>query len=127
MLGILTADQAQLVTGLVDVQRPYLLGIVDARQEVSTELRRFMAGESPDSATVLSLMEEYGELDGAIVYNFATNFAQLDQSLSNEQRAQLMALRTEMLGDMIYPAGAYLYSEPVAMPEIPNTDFLFGN
>ncbi|MCP4536409.1 MAG: hypothetical protein GY832_04615 [Chloroflexi bacterium] len=125
MLGILTADQAQLVTSLVDVQRPYLLGIVDARQEVSTELRRFMAGESPDSATVLNLMEEYGELDGAIVYNFATNFAQLDQSLSNEQRAQLMALRTEMLGDMMYPSGAYLYSEPVAMPEVPNTDFLF--
>ncbi|MCP4542087.1 MAG: hypothetical protein GY832_33595, partial [Chloroflexi bacterium] len=125
MLGFLSADQAQLVTGLVDVQRPYLLGIVDARQAVSEQLRRFMAGESPDSATVLNLMEEYGELDGAIVYNFATSFAQLDQSLSDEQRAQLMALRAEMLGNMIYPTGAYLYSEPVAMPEVPNTDFLF--
>ncbi len=39
------------------------------------ELRRFMTGESADSAAVLNL-KEYGELDGAIVYNFATNFAQ---------------------------------------------------
>ncbi|MCP4536233.1 MAG: hypothetical protein GY832_03720 [Chloroflexi bacterium] len=86
-----------------------------------------MTQEKLDIAAVLNLMEEYGELDGAIVYNFATSFAQLDQSLSDEQRAQLMALRVEMLGDMVYPPGAYLYSEPVAMPEVPNTDFLFGN
>ena len=25
-----------------------------------------------------------------------------------------------------YPSGAYLYSQPIAMPEIPNTDFLFA-
>jgi len=126
LLETLTPDQAQLVTGLVDIQKPYLLGIVEVRREVSTDLRRFMAGESVDSDTVLSLMEEYGELDGAIVYNFAENFAQVNQSLTSEQMARLMALRTEMLGDMLYPSGAYLYSEPIAMPEIANTDFLFG-
>ena len=36
-----------------------------------------------------------------------------------------MALRKQMLGDLRYPTGAYLYSQPIAMPEIPNTDFLF--
>ena len=125
-LETLTPPQAQLVTSLVDIQRPYLLGIVEARREVSAELRRFMAGESVDRDTILSLMEEYGELDGAIVYNFAQNFAQVNQTLTAEQKAQLMALRTEMLGDMLYPSGAYLYSQPIAMPEIPNTDFLFA-
>jgi hypothetical protein len=30
-----------------------------------------------------------------------------------------------MLGDMMFPSGAYLYSQAIAMPEIPNTDFLF--
>jgi len=125
MLQTLNADQAQLITSLVDVQRPYLLEIVQARQEVSTALRRFMTGESADSAAVLNLMEEYGALDGAIVYNLAINFARLDQSLSSEQKAQLMALRTQVLGDLLHPPGAYLYSEPMAMPEIPNTDFLF--
>lgn len=39
--------------------------------------------------------------------------------------AQLMAYREEMLGDLMYPSGAFLYSEPIPMPEIQNTDFLF--
>jgi len=124
-LEMLTPDQAQLITGLVDVQKPYLLGIVDAREQVSTELRKFMSGDSIDSANVIDLMSEYGELDGAIVYNFATTFAQVNQSLTDEQQAQLMSLRIEMLGDMVEPSGAYLYSEPIAMPEIPNSNFLF--
>jgi Spy/CpxP family protein refolding chaperone len=126
LLETLTPDQTQLVTSLVDIQRPYLLGIIEARREVSTELRRFMAGESVDRDTMLSLMDKYGELDGAIVYSSAVNFAQVNQTLTTEQKAQLMALRKEMLGGMLYPSGAYLYSQPIAMPEIPNTDFLFA-
>ena len=31
-----------------------------------------MAGGNADKATVLGLMEKYGELDGAIIYNLAT-------------------------------------------------------
>ena len=125
LLETLSPDQAQLVTGLVDIQKPYLLGIVDVRREVSAQLRRFMAGEEGDRTTVLDLMAKYGELDGAIVYSFAQSFSQVSQSLTAEQRAQLMALRTEMLGDMLVPSGAYLYSQPIPMPEIPNSDFLF--
>lgn len=125
-LETLNQDQTQSVTSLVDIQRPYLYEIVDTRREVSTDLRRFMAGESVDREGVLSLMEKYGELDGAIIYNFAVNFAQLNRTLTADQQAQLMALRTELLGEMTYPSGAYLYSQPIAMPEIPNTDFLFA-
>ncbi len=125
-LETLTPGQTQLVTSLVDIQRPYLLEIVETRRQVATELRRFMVGETPDQAAVLGLMEKYGELDGAIVYNFAVNFAQVNQALTGDQQSQLMALRTELLGDMAYPSGAYLYSQPIAMPEIPNTDFLFA-
>jgi hypothetical protein len=125
MLGTLTPDQAKLITSLVDIQRPFLLGIVDAREQVSVELRKFMEGESADSATVLSLMGKYGELDGAIVYNFATNFARVNQSLTDEQKAKIMALRQQLLGDLIHPSGAYLYSQPIDMPVIPNSDFLF--
>ncbi|MCP4360946.1 MAG: hypothetical protein GY796_23305, partial [Chloroflexi bacterium] len=125
MLQTLTSDQAELITGLVETQRPYLLNIVDAREQVSIELRKFMAGESADNATVLSLMEQYGELDGAIVYNYIVNFVQVNQTLTSEQKAQLMGFREEMLGDMMYPSGAYLYSQPISMPEVVNTDFLF--
>lgn len=125
MLSALTAKQSQSITGLVDVQRPYLTGIVAIREQISTELRKFLAGQTADSATVLSLMEKYGELDGAIVYNLAANFAQVSKTLAPEQKTKLMAYRKEMLGDLMYPTGAFLYSQPVSMPNTPATDFLF--
>jgi len=46
-------------------------------------------------------------------------------SLTAAQQAELDALRTELLGDQAHPAGAYLYSQPIAMPAIPNSDFMF--
>ncbi len=56
MLSKLSSDQAQLITGLVELQKPSLLGIVDIRREVATELRKFLASDTPDKATVLALM-----------------------------------------------------------------------
>jgi hypothetical protein len=126
LLAALTPDQSQLVTGLVDSQKPALQEIVGRREDVATLLRQFMTGGTPDRATVLSLMARYGELDGEIAYCYATAFTQVNSSLTAEQRAELVALRTEILGDMLVPSGAYLYSQPIAMPEIPNTDFLFA-
>jgi hypothetical protein len=70
-------------------------------------------------------MEEYGRLDGAIIYALAVNFAQVNRTLTGDQKAKLMALRKETLGDLMHPSGAYLYSRAIPMPEIPNTDFLF--
>ena len=127
LLETLTADQARLVTDLVDTQKPALQEIVERREDVATLLRQFMTGGTPDETVVLSLMERYGELDGEIIYRYANAFTQVNSSLTAEQQAQLMALRTDILGeDMLYPTGAYLYSQPIAMPEIPNSDFLFA-
>ena len=125
MLKILTADQAKLITGLVDIQKPSLQGIVETREQISIELRKFKDGSTADNATVLALMKKYGQLDGEIIYNLAVNFTKTSQSLSADQKAQLLALRKEMLGDLMYPKGAYLYSQAIPMPTIPNTDFLF--
>jgi hypothetical protein len=125
MLKTLTSDQAQLITGLVDIQKPSLQGIVDTRRQISTELRKFKDGSAVDEAAVLSLMEKYGAYDGEIIYNLAVHFAEVGHSLTDDQKTQLLALRKEMLGDLTYPSGAYLYSQPIAMPEIPNTDFPF--
>ena len=125
MFETLAHDQSQLITDLVDVQKPSLQGIVDVREQISIELRKFLDGEAADKALIISLMEEYGTLDGAIIYNYATNFSQVNQSLTDEQQAQLMAYREEMLGDLMYPSGAYLYSQAISMPAILNTDFLF--
>lgn len=121
----LTTDQAALVIGLVDAQRAALYAIVDRRTEVATQLRRFMAGETPDQAQALALMEAYGALDGEIITRYATVFAQVGQSLTAAQRTQLTALRMQILGSLALPTGAYLYAEPIALPTIPNTDFLF--
>lgn len=125
MLQKLNSDQAQLITGLVDLQKPALQGIVSLREQISIELRKFMTGGSVDRATILNLMEQYGTNDGEIIYNMAMHFARVSQSLSSAQQAELDAMRTELLGDQSHPQGAYLYSQAIPMPEIPNTDFLF--
>jgi hypothetical protein len=125
MLSTLNTDQAKLITGLVDVQKPSLMGIVDTRKKISTELRKFLAGGTADQSTVLNLMQHYGELDGEIIYNLVVNFTEVNQSLTGDQKARLVAMRQELLGDLSHPTGAYLYSQPIPMPEIPNTDFLF--
>ncbi|MBP7688566.1 MAG: hypothetical protein KA765_11680 [Thermoflexales bacterium] len=125
MVKLLDADQAQLITGLVDIQRPSLTNIVMVREQVAAELRKFKSGGSADQATVLGLMEQYGAYDGEIIYNLAVNFTKVNQTLTSEQQAQLTAMRQELLGDLAHPTGAYLYSQAVAMPDIPNTDFLF--
>ena len=125
MLQTLNANQAQLITSLVDIQKPSLQGIVETRRAIATELRKFKDGGAADRATVLALMEKYGAYDGEIIYQLATHFTQVSQSLTSEQKAKLLAMRQESLGDLMYPSGAYLYSQPIAMPQIPNTDFLF--
>ncbi len=125
MLQKLTPDQAQLITSLVDIQKPSLQGMVDAREQLSTELRKFKDGSTADQATVMNLMAQYGAYDGEIIYNMAVNFAAVKDSLTAEQQAELDALRTELLGAQSHPNGAYLYSQAISMPEIPNTDFLF--
>lgn len=121
----LSAAESAMITGLVDTQRAWLYEIVDRRKDISTELRKFASGGSADSAQVINLMDRYGELDGEISYNFATTFASVNGTTSTEEKASLAALRHEVLGDFS-PTSAYLYSAPIAMPDIPNTDFLFS-
>jgi Spy/CpxP family protein refolding chaperone len=125
LLAKLDATQAGLISGLVDAQRPSLLRIVDTRRAISTELRESLAGGSPDSTAVGTLMTTYGELDGSIAYDYATAFAKVGQTLTAAQKAELEALRTQLLGNLAAPTGAYLFSQPVPMPTIPSTDFLF--
>jgi hypothetical protein len=125
-LNVLTPSQRSAITNLVDLQNSDLLKIVDRRQDVATELRKFMNGQTPSLTNVLDLMTKYGEHDGAIVDLYATTFADVAKTLSGEQWAELYALRTDILqGEPSTPTGAFLYSTPIDMPNIPNSDFLF--
>ena len=104
-------------------QKPALYEIVDRRKDVSILLRQFISGGAPEQTTVLDLMERYGELDGEIIYRYATAFTQVDHTLSDPQQAQLLALRTNLLGSLSLPSEAYLFATPIAVPEIPDSDF----
>jgi hypothetical protein len=127
LIGKLTHTQADLITGLVDIQRPYLLQIVDTRRAVASELRKFRSGGEASEATVAALMTTYGELDGEIVYHMAVNFCAVGDTLTIAEMTELAGLRTQLLGDLSTPAGAYLFSKEIPVPDIPNTDFLFAS
>lgn len=122
-LNILSQDQLSSVTGLVTTQRSALLALVDAREDVSTELRKFLKGGVANSTTVQTLSEQYGRYDGEIIYAYATAFSQVYRSMSTAQKSQLASLGNAL--GYINPAGAFLYSDPISLPVIQNTDFLF--
>jgi hypothetical protein len=122
-LAILTTAQADKVKGIVDLQRSALTELVTKREAVSTELRKFLSSKTADQATVLSLSERYGELDGELSYYYATVFTDVYNSFSDEQKAKLIKLADDL--GYIDPTGAFQYSEPIQMPAIENTDFMF--
>ncbi|MBF0434882.1 MAG: hypothetical protein HQL77_05855 [Magnetococcales bacterium] len=93
--------------------------IVGVRREISSELRRFLKGETADQNKVLSLSRRYGELDGNMSYLYATAFAKVGQTLSPQQKHGLMAMRKV---DPNEPKGPFLYSSPIAMPKVDDAD-----
>ncbi len=132
-----TLDDAQetLVTGLVDVQRTDLYSIVSKRREIAEKLRLFMTGSSVDKSEVLSLVRQYGEYEGAMMVHYATRFVAVGNTLTQDQADTVMGFRLsyyERFPD--YQAnpnaydcsGAWLYASKIEIPEIMNTDFLFG-
>lgn len=126
LLNTLLQNQAQLINNLVAIQKPFLLEIVNKRNTVSELFRQFVTGTTPDSNSVISLMADYGSLDGELNYNYATNFAAVYKALDTAQKSKLAQYRYELIGNLA-PSGAYLYSTPIDIPAIINTDFLFTN
>jgi hypothetical protein len=122
-LEALNDAQRRLVTDLVELQRKDLDEIVGTRRAIATELRRFLKGEVADEARVRSFSRRYGELDGELSYLYAVAFAGVGGTLAGEQRMALARLRAS---DPSAPRGPFLYSSPIGMPRIENTDFLFG-
>jgi len=122
-LATLTDSQRKLITDLIDLQRQNLAEIIKTRRAIAAELRRFLKGESADKDKVLSLSKRYGELDGEMSYLYATAFAKVGKTLTAEQKARLAGMRTSNPSD---PKGPFLYSSPINMPKIENTDFMFG-
>ena len=121
-LDALDSIQKPQITDLLNMQRYDLYTLVNRRTDISTLLRGYLSGTTVDTNIVLSLSETYGELDGMISYNYATNFSHVGWTLTQAQRDTLNTIRN--LDN--YPcSGAYLYSDSIQMPNIMNTDFLF--
>lgn len=122
LLATLNDSQRRHITALPETQRRDLQEIVRVRRDIATELRRFLKGETADQSRVLALSRRYGELDGQLSYLYGAAFAKVGQSLSPQQKQSLQALRQV---DPKEPKGPFLYSTPIAMPRIDDTDRFF--
>jgi len=122
-LDILTAEQRTRVTGTLDLQRKALQEIIDVRRAIAVELRKDREGGAADHDRVLALGRRYGELDGELSYHYAIAFAEVNRTLTEEQRRALVAAR----GLQGYTsAPAYIYSQPVqGQVTLPDTDHFF--
>ena len=115
-LSVLSVEQSTAVQQLVVEQEPLLKEIVQIRTAVSRELRKALNNDSPDKNKVFALIKRYGELDGELSYNCAVCFSKINETLNEEQRSALVALR----GLDKIPEGAYLFSDPIAVPDLSN-------
>lgn len=122
-LSILNEAQLNQIKGIVDLQKSALMELVEKRKSISTELRKFLSSQNADQSTILSLSQRYGELDGDMGYYYASIFTQVYNSLTNEQKSKLTLLASNL--GYVNPTGAFLYSEPITMPVISNTDYMF--
>jgi hypothetical protein len=120
---ILTQSQNDSMKSIVTLQKSALTSIVSTRKSVSTELRRFLSGQTADSSSVASLSENYGKFDGEIIYLYASYFSDIYKSLSADQKSKVIQLGVDL--GYVNSNGAFLYSAPIAMPEIENTDSFF--
>jgi len=122
-LDTLTAAQRAEVTGIIAKQKQAINETITVRRAISTELRKYLSGGTPDRAKVLALGRHYGELDGEMSWLYATAFAKVNRTLTDAQRATLMKLRNL---DGYKSAAAYLYSRPLdGKLDLPDTERFF--
>jgi Spy/CpxP family protein refolding chaperone len=120
---VLTDDQRKHILDIPDRQKPALMETIKVRREISTELRKLLAGGKPDKAKLMELGRHYGELDGEMSWYDATAFAAVSQTLTEDQRAALMKLRNL---DGYTSAPYYIYSQAMRQePELTGVEEFF--
>jgi len=140
-LETLTPAQRSTIEALVDEQRPLMSELVETREAIAAQLRLLWAEPGVDEAVVeaavLAFSERYGEIDAEIVKLYVTAFEAVYDDLTAEQINVLWDLR-QGPSELNLSAGfgdpcsltpddlAYLYSREIDMPEVEDTDFLFG-
>jgi Spy/CpxP family protein refolding chaperone len=123
-LDTLTAEQRAEVTGIIAKQKKAINETIEVRRAIAIELRKYLAGQTPDRAKVLALGRHYGELDGEMSWLYTMAFAKVNRALTDAQRAALMKIRNL---DGYKSAEAYLYSRPLTSKvDFPSTDHFFA-
>lgn len=123
-LAALDADQRDEIEGIIDAQRKDLKESVELRRKISGELRKFLEGKTPDRAAVVALCRKYGELDGHMSWLYASAFAKVNQTLTSDQRTELMKIRNL---DGYTSAPYYVYSQAMeAAPSLGDSARFFA-
>jgi len=122
-LDALTSAQRSLMTQVLEGQRAALREIVEVRRRMSVHLRGFLQGGTPDAKAFEALGRRYGQLDGELAYSYAMAFAAIRRTLDPGQVARLRTLR----GTPAREAGsAFLYSDRIPLPSLPDAGAFFG-
>ena len=120
---VLTQQQRVLIEEIPDKQRAALKEVIGVRREISQQLRKLLIGEKPDTEKVVSLGRRYGRLDGEMSWYYATAFAEVNRTLTAEQKTALTKLRN-LNGYTSAPF--YIYSRGMkTQPELKNVDSFF--
>lgn len=128
--GYVTAEQADKISSLVDMQRSNLYSgdnnIAQVRVDISTALRSLISLVEPTDefkaeilAQVLQKSGLYGELDGENNYYYAKVFTEFNSSLTREQMEKLMLLRKSIMSGVYNDGTLFDFS-------VSNTLFLYS-
>lgn len=121
-LQVLNTTQRAQITGIIDTQRSWLKEAAAIRETVSKELRKAMAGQTVNKTLVYKSIARYGELDGLMSGLYAAKFAEVNKTLTADQRAALVKLRNLN----VTPKGVYKYASLTTAPTLPSVNYLFG-
>lgn len=122
-LTVLDDEQRREITEIIEEQRPLLEDIAQTRWSIAEELRVAQSGGSLNEVTLTSLISHYGEIDGRISGLYAQRFADVNKTLTPDQRAKLIILRDLAV---VAPT-AYRFATEVPNPKLPNSDYFFSN
>lgn len=120
---VLNEAQRAEITDILAKQQKAIAETIIVRRGIAEELRKLLAGGTPDREKIVTLGRHYGELDGQMSWLYATAFAKVNKTLSEPQRAGLLKLRNL---DGFKSAEAYIYSRALTGKlDVPDTDSFF--
>ena len=121
-LKMLDSKQRKRITGLVQAQKKYLLSMADIRRKIAVEIRKIFVGTTGNHDEVIRLSRKFGEADGEIAYLYTNAFTEVRHSLTENQQKKAIEIRNI---SQYKCKGAFLYAEPISVPNVSNISSFF--